>query len=148
MTFCTAINCMDGRVQAPVAEYLKKRFAADFVDMITEAGPNAILARRIESALVESILRRTRISVENHGSVGIAVVGHANCAGNRVGPAQQAADTLDAARYIREIFPAIPVIALWVNERRKVDELTTSLNKGSARPMRRRPSPSRIPRRD
>ncbi|MHA1252503.1 MAG: carbonic anhydrase, partial [Candidatus Helarchaeota archaeon] len=26
MKFCTVINCMDGRVQIPVINYLRKRF--------------------------------------------------------------------------------------------------------------------------
>ena len=34
ITFATAINCMDGRVQIPVIEYLKKEFKVDYVDMI------------------------------------------------------------------------------------------------------------------
>ena len=36
MKFVTAINCMDGRVQVPVIEWLKKEYKADDVDMITE----------------------------------------------------------------------------------------------------------------
>jgi len=40
MIFCTAVNCMDGRVQLPVINYLKERFSANYVDMITEPGPN------------------------------------------------------------------------------------------------------------
>jgi hypothetical protein len=44
MAFCTAVTCMDGRVQLPVNAYLRERFGADFVDTITEPGPNAVLA--------------------------------------------------------------------------------------------------------
>jgi hypothetical protein len=44
MTFCTVVNCIDGRVQLPVIEFLKNRFGVDFVDCITEAAPVRILA--------------------------------------------------------------------------------------------------------
>jgi len=40
MEFCTAINCMDGRVQIPVISFLEERFNARYVDVISEPGPN------------------------------------------------------------------------------------------------------------
>ena len=40
MRFCTVINCMDGRVQLPVIRHMKERFNAEYVDSITEPGPN------------------------------------------------------------------------------------------------------------
>ncbi|MEO7000427.1 MAG: carbonic anhydrase, partial [Ktedonobacterales bacterium] len=39
-TFGTAINCIDGRVQAPVAEWLKINCHVTWVDMVTVAGPD------------------------------------------------------------------------------------------------------------
>ncbi len=74
--FCTVVNCMDGRVQLPVIRYLQNRFAVDYVDSVTEAGPNLLLARRRDADAVASILRRVRLSVERHGSVAINLVGH------------------------------------------------------------------------
>ena len=44
MKFATAINCMDGRTQIPVIEWLKKEYGVDYVNMINEPGPNKILA--------------------------------------------------------------------------------------------------------
>jgi hypothetical protein len=35
---------MDGRVQLPVIDYLRKRFGVEHVDSVIEAGPNLILA--------------------------------------------------------------------------------------------------------
>jgi hypothetical protein len=40
MSFCTAINCMDGRVQLPTITFLKKHFGIEHVDCITEAPNN------------------------------------------------------------------------------------------------------------
>jgi len=50
MRFCTVINCIDGRIQLPVIEYLKIRFNVEYVDTITEAGPNLILSENTVSA--------------------------------------------------------------------------------------------------
>ena len=42
--FCTAVNCMDGRVQKPVLEYLNRVWGSPFVDSVTTAGPVGLLA--------------------------------------------------------------------------------------------------------
>lgn len=42
--FGTAINCIDGRVQLPVIKWLKENYYLDFVDMITEPGPDKVLS--------------------------------------------------------------------------------------------------------
>jgi len=122
MGFCTAINCMDGRVQIPVIQYLKERFGADYVDVISEPGPNRILADGSDIAAVESIERRVRISVEHHQSVGIAVVGHHDCAGNPSPEAEQRHHTSAAVHRIRSKFGHLPVVSLWVNEDWEVSE--------------------------
>jgi carbonic anhydrase len=88
-SFCTAINCMDGRTQVPVVAYLKKRFRVRYVDMITEPGPCRVLAERRDKNLLASIIRRIRISVEKHGSKVIAVTAHHDCAGNPVSKTRQ-----------------------------------------------------------
>ena len=126
MRFCTSVNCMDGRVQLPVITYLQRRFAADYVDVISEPGPNRILGRSSDRLLCASIVQRIQISVEKHGSVGIAVAGHHDCAGNPAGIQDQTADTLAAVVYLRRHFPALPIIALWVNEQWEVSEIAES----------------------
>ncbi len=114
MAFCTAINCMDGRVQLPVIEYLKERFGVEYVDSITEPGPNLILAGRENPELLESILARLEISVEKHGSRGIAVVGHHDCAGNPASPGEQLLHLREAVEFLRGRYPGMEIIGLWV----------------------------------
>ena len=58
MSFCTAINCMDGRTQQPVIEFLKDKFEVLYVDSITEPGPVHILAEAPDSAQALSIFDR------------------------------------------------------------------------------------------
>jgi hypothetical protein len=82
--FATAINCMDGRTQLPVIEWVKREHKVDYVDTITEPGPVRILATATDAAALESIKRRLSISVNKHGSTRVAIVAHADCAGNPV----------------------------------------------------------------
>ncbi len=124
MSFCTVINCMDGRIQLPVIEYLQERFNVDYVDSITEPGPNLILSQQTNINIVESIFNRIKISVDHHGSVGIAVVGHHNCAGNPATKEEQTIHTLDAIRCIKHKYSDIEVIGLWIDENWKVSELS------------------------
>jgi len=126
MRFCTAINCMDGRVQLPVINYLRNRFDAEYVDSITEPGPILILSERKDADLVQSILRRVDISVEKHKSGGIAVVGHADCAGNPVGKEEQIAQIQSSAHLLRQKYESMEVIGLWVDEQWSVSEVDTS----------------------
>jgi hypothetical protein len=126
MSFCTAIDCMDGRVQLPVIAFLKERFVADHVDVITEAVPNRISGRQTSSSLIESVFDRLRVSVEEHHSLGVAVVGHHDCTGNPVNHEDQIADTVSAVKYIRKqdsLHNNIPVIGLWIDENWLVSEI-------------------------
>jgi hypothetical protein len=123
MRFCTAINCMDGRVQLPVITYLRDRFEAAYVDSITEPGPERILALREDPALVRSILARVGISIQKHVSAGIAVAAHHDCAGNPASRGEQSLHLRGAVRFLRRQYPGIPVIALWVDDTWHVQEI-------------------------
>ena len=123
MSFCTAINCMDGRVQLPVIEYMKKKFTIDYVDMITEPGPNKILAEDSDYKLIESIFSRIEISVKKHGSKHIAIIGHFDCAGNPANQEEQWLHTLEAVKTVKERFKNTEVIGLWVNKNWDVTEI-------------------------
>ncbi len=122
-SFCTAVNCMDGRVQLPVITYLRKRFNVEHVDTITEPGPNLILAERGDKIRIESILRRIGISVEKHSSVGIAVAGHCDCAGNPASEQEQLQHLSAASDFLQKQYPKVPVIGLWVDNKWKITEL-------------------------
>jgi hypothetical protein len=114
---------MDGRVQLPVIKYLKRRFGAKYVDVVTEPGPNLILARRSNSDLVESIFERIKISVERHHSAGIAIAGHHDCAGNPASKEAQILHIKDAIATVHGRYRQIETIGLWVDENWEVDEL-------------------------
>ncbi len=123
MKFCTAINCMDGRVQLPVINYLRQRFNVDYVDSITEPGPNLILSKQDNEALVQSILARVRISIKEHSSIAIAIVGHYDCAGNPALKEQQIQHLHKAVEFLRKQYEKIQIVSLWVDETWQVNEI-------------------------
>ncbi len=114
---------MDGRAQDPVTRFLREYFGVDYVDMVTEPGPNGILARSEPEPLVDSIAARIRISVEHHNSVGIAVAGHDGCAGNPVPKAEQDDHTRRAVSKLRGLFPGLEIIGLWVSAEGEISQI-------------------------
>jgi hypothetical protein len=44
--FGTAINCIDGRTQEPVLEFMKQKYNIDGVDMVTFPGVDAVICNR------------------------------------------------------------------------------------------------------
>ena len=100
--FGTAINCMDGRVQIPMTTWMKDRFGLDYVDMITEAGPDKIVSEG-EPAHVKLVRNKTELSIEKHGSEVVVIMGHDDCGGNPV----------PKERHFEQIKAAMQVIKSW-----------------------------------
>ncbi|GAB4324879.1 MAG: hypothetical protein Kow0059_20690 [Candidatus Sumerlaeia bacterium] len=114
---------MDGRAQLPVIHWLRRRFGVPFVDMITEAGPNRILAEAGEPDKVNAILRRVDISVERHSSKAIALAGHFDCAGNPADHGTQLEHIRRGVRLLRKRYAGLEVVGLWLDERFEVHEV-------------------------
>jgi len=119
--FGTAINCMDGRVQEPVIRWLKETYGLDYVDMITEPGPEKVLAEGGPQAA--AILAKLRISAQAHGSQVLAIVAHDDCAGNPVSPDVHQAQVRQAMQVLRGWGLPMPVIGLWVDAQWLVQEV-------------------------
>lgn len=127
-TFFTSVGCMDGRVQAPIAEYGKARYSVQFPDTITEAGLVGLLSNNPSQELLESIKKKVLISVEKHHSKGIIVHGHQHCAGNPIEDTLHREETKKAAEIIRGFVPDVEVKAVFVvkqNGNWSVEELTS-----------------------
>ncbi len=123
-SFATAINCMDGRTQIPVIDYVRKKCGVDYVDMITELGPIRILAENRDKAPLESIKRRVEISIGKHGSEHIAIVGHHDCAGNPVEKETQINLILKSIKIVQSWNFNVGIIGLWVEEKWTAHEVT------------------------
>ena len=122
MSFYTAINCMDGRIQESVTNYIKKKYNVLFVDMITSAGPVKILSnKKIEN--LESIISCIDISLKNHKSKGIAIVAHYDCAGNPISDEEQKKLLKKSVAFLSDKYINISVCGLWVDKNQKVEKL-------------------------
>jgi hypothetical protein len=124
-TFGTMINCMDGRTQIPANEWMRERFGVEYVDTITEPGPNGILAANREP-LVSTIKDRVLISVNGHGSRTVALIGHHDCAGNP-GPREMQDDhVMKGLEVIRSWDLPVRILGLWIGEEWKVEVIYDS----------------------
>ncbi|MBL7215641.1 MAG: hypothetical protein ISS71_08180 [Phycisphaerae bacterium] len=123
MGFCTAINCMDGRVQLPVIRFLQERFGADYVDCITEPRPVRIFDKGVNLMTLNSIYTRINVSVHQHHSRAIAICAHADCAGNPVDDETQERQLQRAIIFLKESYQDTDVVALWVDENQNVCEI-------------------------
>lgn len=115
MSFCTVINCLDGRAQLPVIAYLQNRFGVEYVDVVTEAGPVGLLATRLESREAESIFRRVGISIQAHASKNLAIVAHYDCAGNPIPDSEQRQQLNICLEMLSNKYPQLEVVGLWLD---------------------------------
>ena len=122
MSFYTAINCMDGRIQEPITNYIKKKYNVLFVDMITGAGPVKILSNK-KTENLESIISCIDISLKKHKSKGIAIVAHYDCAGNPIADKEQKKLLQKAVIFLENKYINIPVCGVWVDKDRKVENI-------------------------
>lgn len=110
--FGTVLNCMDGRVQRKVADFLGAWFRMRHLDTITTAGTVRHLAEDTDQT--RTLLTNLEVSVAKHGSRQIAVAAHHDCAGNPVPDDKQRKQVEVAVQRVRDIYPDAEVIGLWV----------------------------------
>jgi hypothetical protein len=123
-SFGTAINCIDGRVQLPVINWMREFLALDYVDLVTQPGADALLAEDAELA-GKLVLPRVQVSVSKHMSPVVAVVGHFGCAANPVEDSVHRAQLERAVATVKEWQLGVKVMALWVNGDWRVDVVKT-----------------------
>jgi len=109
----TCLNCMDGRVQLPVIQWIKENYPVDFVDVITEAGMDNVLACE---KYIGEILRSIRISVDINKSSFLFIVGHYDCRGNPVDEGVHRKEIAEAVNRLKTFWPNHQIIGLWVNK--------------------------------
>lgn len=105
-TFATAFTCMDGRVQIPVSRFILGKTGAEHVDTITEPGMEKVLFNamdRNDTPVLDSMRRKLEISTQVHGSKGVIVAGHEECAGNDIPTEEKMAEIVGAAGVLRSL---------------------------------------------
>ncbi|WP_085521112.1 carbonic anhydrase [Tuberibacillus sp. Marseille-P3662] len=121
-TFAAAINCMDGRVQEPVIHWIKTHYNVDYVDSITEAGPNKVLLEA-NSEQLDTVKAKIEVSLNAHGSELIALIGHADCAGNPISKDKKVDQTKQNMQTLQNLYPNATVIGLYVNDAWEVERI-------------------------
>ncbi len=119
--FATAINCMDGRVQVPVIDFIKKNYQVDYVDMITLPGPDKLLSEAKDTTKIEEIKRCVEISINKHSSKLLVITGHYDCAGNPVDQKTHLEHIKKAISLIRGWNLEVEIIGVWIGKDWKPD---------------------------
>lgn len=119
--FATAITCMDGRIQTFVNQWMMEKFDLPYVDVITEPGPNGILADKEETWTIANIKKRVGISVNKHGSKWVVLVGHEDCAGNPGSMGKQIADVKEGLNTLAEMDFDANLMGIWVDLQGTID---------------------------
>ena len=109
----TCLNCMDGRVQLPVLQWIKDNYPVDFVDVITEAGMDNVLCNQED---IREVLRSITISVNINKSTRLFVVGHYDCRGNPVEEKDHRQEISAAVKRLKGHWPEHEIVGLWVNK--------------------------------
>jgi len=129
-TFAVALNCMDGRAQLPANTWLKERFGVDFIDMVTEAGIVRFCSAARDAPQTVAVLESIGVSVNAHGATQMAVIAHADCAGNPIADSAQKAQLSDAVAFLRDHFPRVDIIAVWIGPEWTCEELSRPQSTG------------------
>jgi len=114
---------MDGRIQEPIIKYLKDNYSITYVDTITEPGPCKILAENEDKRSIDSIMQKTRISINKHGSKLIAISGHYDCAGNPCADDIQKKQIRESIEYLKNHYPEIEIIGLWIDNEWRINNV-------------------------
>ncbi len=117
-TRATCLNCMDGRVQLPVINWIKSNYPVDFVDVITEAGMDGVLAKQKD---ISEVLRSINVSVNLNKSTRLFVVGHYDCRGNPVQEPIHREEIQASVKRLHEYWPNHEIIGIWVNPNWQVE---------------------------
>lgn len=142
-TFGCAATCMDGRIQAAVRKHIRAHYSVDAVDIVAQPGMNKFLAenkyspiplvwlllycitlfifvillrRMYNRVILWNIRKMIGISVLNHRAKVLAIVGHAECAGNTCSKEVQIMQLEQAKRVAESFGFEVPIILLWVCE--------------------------------
>jgi len=119
--FATCLNCIDGRVQLPVINWIMGNYSIKYVDMITEAGMDGYLAGKYSN--ITDILKKVEISINLHGSKNIFITGHHDCAGNPVDDTTHEKQITAAVYLIKKLFPDLNIIGLWIDDNFTVENI-------------------------
>jgi hypothetical protein len=110
--FATSVSCIDGRIQFPLAKWIKENHSVDYVDAITEPGVDKKITANSD---LESIKTKVGISINAHKSELIVISGHHDCAGNPVSDEEHITQIKKGVEIISSWNLNVKVIGVWVD---------------------------------
>jgi len=113
--FATAITCIDGRVQQPVADWVKLNMNVEYVDLVTEPGPDKVLSSET-TYVVDEIIRKISFSIRHHHSPVVALCGHHDCAANDADREEHIEQILEGVHVLQSYNLNVRLLGLWLNE--------------------------------
>lgn len=116
--FGTMLNCMDGRTQEPVLNWMREQFKVDIVDSPNPAGPTNLILNGDES-VVEHYKNEVLISLNGHGSRNLVVVAHQDCAANPISDDEQIEQLKKSCALIEEKWDLpeeVTISGLWLTK--------------------------------
>jgi len=119
--FVICLNCVDGRVQLPVIHWIKAKYKVDYVDMITNAGMDRVLAD--ENADIEKVLGTIDLLLDRNETNSVFIVGHYDCLGNSVDEKTHKELICAAAERLKSSKSICRVIGLWVSKESVVEKI-------------------------
>lgn len=122
--FGTAINCIDGRTQEPVIDFMKQKYDIDGVDMVTFPGVDGIISSSGDLDAIKLVRNAVTVSIEKHGSRIIAVVGHFDCAGNPGNREHHYSHIGKAVKQVSSWNFDGEIVGLYVNDKRQIEEVS------------------------
>lgn len=121
--FGTAINCIDGRTQEPVIDFMKQEYGIDGVDMVTFPGVDGVISSLGNFNTIALIRNAVSISIEKHGSRIIAVVGHSDCAGNPGNREHHYAHIRKAVQQVSSWKFDAEIVGFYVSDKWQIEEV-------------------------
>jgi carbonic anhydrase len=120
--FATAISCIDGRVQPPILDWVKKSYFVDFVDAITEPGANKTLSEK-NIDKIRQLKSKVLISINAHGSKLVVISGHYDCAANIASKELHMVQIQKSINVVKSWKLPIMVIGIWINDKWEIEEI-------------------------
>ena len=123
--FSTCINCIDGRTHEPIINFIKKELRVKYVDMVTEPGPDMILAQNKERSIIAHIKRKVKLSIERNKSGAVILVGHYDCKANPISAKEHLEQIKRSVENIRKWNLGVPVCGVWIDKNFKAKRVTS-----------------------
>ncbi len=120
LTFGTLVTCIDGRVQRPTILWMREQYNLDYVDVISEPGPDKLMAEGWPGD-VAPVRTKVGFSISAHASRLVALCGHYDCAGNPATPDEHRAQISAGVRLLRSWNLGADIVGLWLNDRWEVE---------------------------